>query len=244
MDSGNMIRRAALAALLITLYGCVDPEKDWELASRDDSPETYLEFLAKHPDTPQADLARERIQALKVIRAWERAEYKDSEETYFDFIKKYPDSEFAANANARIAEIERDRQWEFAQEAATSEALSAFVATYPEAPQRAEADEMLEELRLIELAALEAATPKERPGDFRLQLAAFRTPASAEQELRRLVSLFPTELLGPVLIETPADRDNGRKLFLLKTAPMTAEEARATCDLLKSRKQQCMVINK
>lgn len=239
-----MINRVTLLALLTLLCGCVDPDKDWELAARDDSPETYLEFLAKHPDTPQADQARERIQELKVIRAWERAEYKDSEETYFDFIKKYPDSEFAANAKVRIDEIERDRQWEFAQEAGTTEALSAFVATYPEAPQREEADEMLEELRLIELAAIEAATPKERPGDFRLQLAAFRTPAAAEQELRRLVNLFPTELLGPVLIETPADRDNGSKLFLLKTAPMSADEARDACDLLKRRKQQCLIINR
>jgi len=239
-----MIKRLALLSIVAVLYACANPEKDWELASRDDSPETYLEFLAKHPDTPQADLARDRIQALKVIRAWERAEFKDSEDTYFDFIKKYPDSEFVANAKVRVDEIERDRQWEFAQEAGTTEVLSAFIATYPEAPQREEADEMLEELKRIELAALEAATPKERPGDFRLQLAAFRTPASAEQELRRLVSLFPTELLGPVLIETPADRDNGSKLFLLKTAPMTEEEAREVCDLLKSRKQQCMVINK
>ncbi len=239
-----MINRVTLLALLTLLCGCVDPEKDWELASRDDSPETYLEFLAKYPDTPQADEARERIQELKVIRAWERADYKDSEETYFDFIKKYPDSEFAANAKVRVDEIERGRQWEFAQEAGTTEALSAFVATYPKAPQREEADEMLEELRLVELAALEAATPKERPGDFRLQLAAFRTPAAAEQELRRLVNLFPTELLGPVLIETPADRDNGGSLFLLKTVPMSADEAREACELLKRRKQQCLIINR
>ncbi|MBT8440960.1 MAG: SPOR domain-containing protein [Gammaproteobacteria bacterium] len=239
-----MNKRVAFLSLLALLSGCADPEKDWELASRDDSPETYLEFLAKYPDTPQADEARQRIQELKVIRAWERAEYKDSEETYFDLIKKYPDSDFAASAQARIDEIERDRQWEFAQEAGTTEALSAFVATYPDAPQREEADEMLEELRLIELAALEAATPKERPGDFRLQLAAFRTPAAAEQELRRLVNLFPTELLGPVLIETPADRDNGSKLFLLKTVPMSADEAREVCDLLKRRKQQCLIINR
>lgn len=239
-----MIKRLALLSIAAMLCACADPEKDWELASRDDSPETYLEFLAKHPDTPQADLARDRIQALKVIRAWERAEFKDSEDTYFEFIKKYPDSEFAANAKMRVDEIERDRQWEFAQEAGTTEVLSAFIATYPEAPQRAEADEMLEELRRVELAALEAATPKERPGDFRLQLAAFRTPAAAEQELRRLVNLFPTELLGPVLIETPADRDNGSKLFLLKTAPMSADEARDICAMLKSRKQQCMIINK
>lgn len=239
-----MTKRSVLLVLSILLFACVDPDKDWELAARDDSQETYLEFLAKHPDAPQAELARQRIQELKVIRAWERAEFKGSEEAYVDFVKKNPDSEFVAAANTRLVEIQRDRQWDFVQEAPTSEALAAFISTYPDAPQRADADALLEEIRLAEAAAIEAATPKERPGDFRLQLAAFRTPEAAEKEVRRLVELFPTELLGPVRIETPADRANAGSLFLLKSVPMSGPEARDVCDLLKRRKQQCLIINR
>ena len=226
------------------LTGCADPEKDWELAARDDSPETYLEFLAKHPDSEEADLARERIAQLKVIRAWERAEYKDDEEAYAKFANDYPGSEFVPEAEARIAAIERDRQWEAIEDQPTAESLSAFVTLYPDAPQREEADALLEEMRLAALAAIEATTPKERAGAFRLQLAAFRTAAAADTELRRLVELFPTELLGPVRIETPADRNNGGNLFLLKTVPMSGAEAREICDLLQRRQQQCMIINK
>lgn len=226
------------------LAACANPEKDWELAARDDSPETYLEFLAKHPDSEQADRARTRIQELKVIRTWERAEFKDSEDVYADFIEKYPDSEFVPEGRLRIAAIQRDRDWEIVEEARSTEALSGFIATWPDAPQRPEAEAMLEEIRLAELAAIEAATPKERPGAFRLQLAAFRTASAAETELRRLVRLFPTELLGPVRIDTPADRDNGSELFLLKTVPMNGAEAREACDLLKRRGQQCLVINR
>ena len=62
--------------------------------------------------------------------------------------------------------------------------------------------------------------------------------------MRRLVDLFPTDLLGPIRIETPADRNNGGSLFLLKTVPMSGDEAREVCALLQDRKQQCMIVNR
>lgn len=233
---------AAIIVAVALLGGCADPKKDWELASRDDSPETYLEFLAKHPDSEQAEVARQRIAELKVIRAWERAEFKATEEAYAGFVDKYPDSEFVEAAGVRIAAIERDLRW--AAIAGTGAELREFLEAYPDAPQAEEAQTLLAEIELAEQAALAAATPKERPGAFRLQLAAFRTPAAAEKEVRRLVDLFPTDLLGPIRIETPADRNNGGSLFLLKTVPMSGDEARKACALLQDRKQQCMIVNR
>jgi hypothetical protein len=236
--------RIAAVIFVALLTGCASPEKDWELATRDDTKETYLEFLAKHPESEQAQLARVRIQELQVISAWGRAEFKDDVEAYTAFIDKHPDSEFTAAAKNRVSEIERDTQWEFASESGSMEALEGFLATYPGAPQRSDAEALLTELKLAELAAIEAAKPKERPGAFRLQLAAFRTPEAADTELRRLVKLFPNQLLGPLRIETPADRNNGGRMFLIKTVPMNAEEARATCQRLKDRGQECLVINR
>lgn len=237
-----------LAAVILLgaslLAGCADPQKDWELAARDDSTEAYLQFLAMHPDAEEADLARERIEQLKVVRAWERAEFKDSEEAYADFIERFPGSEFVEQAETRVAAFERDRRWELISDAPSSDALEGFIADYPQAPQRVDAEALLEEIRAAELAAAEAATPKERPGAFRLQLAAFRTASAAEKELRRLVAMFPDELLGPVRIETPADRNNDSGRFLLKTVPMSRDEADAVCDLLKRRQQQCLIINR
>ncbi len=236
--------RYAIIVSVVLLTSCANPEKDWELASRDDAPETYLEFLAKHPDSEQAALARDRIQELKIIRAWERAEFKDTEESYAAFIEKHPDSEFVANSEARIVEIQRDAQWELVSESGSTEALEGFINTYPNAPQQPEAETLLIEIKLVELAAIEATKPKERQGAFRLQLAAFRTPAAADAELRRLIELFPTELLGPVRIETPADRNNGGQMFLLKTVPMNGAEAREICALVQDRGQNCLIINR
>ncbi len=96
----------------LMLLSCASPEKDWQLAERDDSQNAYLEFLAKHPDSKFAEQARLRINELKVLRAWERAEFKDTLDAYDAFISKYDDSEFVADARDRVREIQRDQRWD------------------------------------------------------------------------------------------------------------------------------------
>lgn len=223
----------------LALASCASPEKDWNLAARDDSQNAYLEFLAKHPDSEFAEQARRRIDELKVINAWERAKFKDTILAYDAFIDKYGDSEFVLDARNRVREIRRDEHWDRIYDSGDRVALEAFIIEYPKAPQLTEAEDMLTAMAEAE----EAARPKERPGNFRLQLAAFRTAAAAEDELRRLVALAPEILLGPVLIETP-NQDNDGSMFLLKSVPMTGEEARNACAALKKIGQDCLIINK
>ncbi len=221
------------------LLSCANSEKDWNLASRDDSQNAYLEFLAKHPNSKYAEQARKRIDELKVIRAWERAQFKDSLTAYQAFIDKYTDSEYAAAARARAREIQRDERWERIRAGGNRKAIEAFLEEYPDAPQSAEADSMLTAIAQAEAAA----RPKERPGRFRLQLAAFKTAAAAEREVRRLVALAPEILLGPVRIETPVP-GGPSKMFLLKSVPMTGAEARNACAALKKLGQNCLIINR
>ncbi len=223
----------------LTLISCANPEKDWNLAARDDTRNAYLEFLAKHPNSAFAEQARTRIDELEVIRAWERAEFKDSLTAYRAFIDKYADSEYAATARKRAKEIQRDERWQKIQTEGNKVALKAFLEEYPDAPQINEARTLLAEIA----AAEEAARPKERPGHFRLQLAAFKTAAAAELELRRLVAMAPDTLLGPVLIESPTQA-NGSNMFLLKTVPMSGAEARNACTTLKKLGQNCLIINR
>lgn len=223
----------------LILLSCASPEKDWQLAERDDSQNAYLEFLAKHPDSEFAEQARRRINELKVLHAWERAEFKDTLDAYEAFISKYDDSEFVADARERVREIQRDDHWERIQTNDDKTAIEAFLEEYPDAPQQEEARSILTTIAEAE----EAARPKERPGNFRLQLAAFRTAAAAEQELRRLVTLAPEILIGPVRIETPNQGNEGN-MFLLKSVPMTGAEARDACAALKNIGQSCLIINR
>ena len=228
-----------LVSLILT--SCASPEKDWRLAARDDSQNAYLEFLAKHPDSEFAEQARLRIDALKIIRAWERAEFKDTIDAYDTFIGKHGDSEYVTTAREQIREIQRDDRWEIISTDGNSnkESLEAFLEEYPDAPQQAQAQSLLTTIAEAE----EAARPKERPGNFRLQLAAFRTASAAEQELRRLVTLASEILIGPVRIETPNQGNDGN-MFLLKSVPMTGAEARGACTALMNIGQDCLIINR
>lgn len=232
-----MKSRFILFFAALVLVSCASPEKDWQLAERDDSQNAYLEFLAKHPSSKFAERARSRIDELKVIRSWERAEFKETVTAYEAFIEKYADSEYAASAREKVRVIRRDERWEGLSADPGVESIEEFLAAYPDAPQSADARSLLADLA----AAKKAAQPKERPGDFRLQLAAFKTVAAAEIELRRLVALTTDTLIGPVLIETP-DSAAGNNMFLLKSVPMSYTEAQGACARLKELRQECLII--
>lgn len=238
-----MKARSTLFFLCLLLCACASPEKDWQLASRDDSPNAYLEFLAKHPNSEFADQARQRIEELRVIRAWERAEFKDTLAAYQAFIEKFSDSEYTPEARERIDGFLRDARWDEIRDGRDRTAFEAFIAKYPAAPQLADAQLALNAIIEAEAAA-QPAPPlvRERTGDFRLQLAAFRSIAAAERELRRLVALAPDVLTEPVRLETP--EQHGGSKYLLKTVPMSWSEAQDACTALKRLGQDCIVINR
>jgi hypothetical protein len=231
-----------LAIFLLTIFAltaCGNDESAWDMAQRDDSPTGYLEFLAKFPKSTHAAEARTRMEDLKEIKAWERAEFRGNEAGFNSFIEKYPDSEHIALAHERIEALQRDAEWAIAQDADSIEVVTAFLRRYPEAPQAGEAQELLTTLEKIQAAE----RPAERAGNYRLQLAAFKTARSADNEVRRLVALLPETLMGPVRIETPIDGDVN-PMFVLKSVPMTWVEAQTACETLRKNRQTCLVINR
>ena len=227
-----------ILAVALTLASCSNQDKAWELAQRDDNSEAYLRFLAKYPDGEFADQARQRMAELKELKAWERAQFRDREDNYQRFLSEYPHSEYAAAARERLYELRRDAAWGTASDSGDIAALEAFLAVYPDAPQAPEARELIAGLT----PEPEPEPPPERPGNFRLQLGAFRTPAAAEREVRRLADRYLALLKGPIRIQTPAETGGSR--FLLKSVPMSMQEARETCRKLKQDRQDCFVVNR
>lgn len=225
---------------VLLLAACGNQEKSWELAEREDTHQGYLEFLAKYPDGDHADRARRRMEELREIRSWERAQFRDRIPNYQRFLERYPDSENAAAAVSRIYELERDAAWTAAQEASDASSLQTFLAVYPDAPQAWEAEQLLAALAAAEPAPPEP--PPERPGNFRLQLGAFRTAASADAEIRRLAQLYERILPGPVRIVTPAE--TGGRFFLLQSTPLNGQEAGDACNALRNASQACLLINR
>lgn len=212
------------------------------MAERDDTPTAYLEFLAKYPDSEFAEMARERIEALKESGAWERAQFRNTQPGYTGFIEKFPDSAFVADAEQKLLELQRDDAWAIAQAADSPEVITAFLRDYPNAPQTEQAQELLAELEATRAREMPVA-PTQRPGDFRIQLASFRTALAAETELRRLVVLFPDALLGPITIQSPREGDSN-PMFVLKTVPMTQEEAQMACRKLTELEQVCLIVKR
>lgn len=235
-----MTVRLTQLLLVLLLTACGNQDKAWELAEREDTNQGYLEFLAKYPDGDYADSARQRMEELREMRSWERAQFRDRIPNYQRFLEQYPESENAAAAVSRIYELERDAAWATANEAGDASALQSFLAVYPDAPQAPEAEQQLAALAAEVPAVPEP--PPERPGNFRLQLGAFRTAAAAEAEVRRLASLFERTLPGPVRIVTPAEMGGG--FFLLQSVPLNGEEAEQACSALRDAGQTCLRINR
>ena len=226
--------------LALMLAACGNQEKSWELAEREDTNQGYLEFLAKYPDGDYADRARVRMAELKELRSWERAQFRDRIDNYQRFLEQFPKSDYAPTAVARIYELERDAAWASARDAGDPNALQTFLAVYPEAPQAWEAEQLLAALTPVEPEPV--LPPPERDGDFRLQLGAFRTAAAADTEVRRLASLYERLLPGPVRIVTPAE--TGGRFFLLRTVPLSGEEATQACNALRKSGQECFRVNR
>jgi cell division protein FtsN len=181
------------------------------------------------------------MEELKELRGWERAQFRDRIDNYQRFLEQHPDSENAAAAQRRIFEIERDAAWTTAQDSGDAQALQNFLAEYPDAPQAWEAEQLLASLAPA-LPEEAPAPPPERPGNFRLQLGAFRTAAAADSEVRRLAPLFARTLPGPVRIVTPVE--TGGRFFLLQSAPVNRKEADEACARLQTAGQACLRINR
>lgn len=238
----NRLRLAGtIFIMLLMATACSNVEKDWDIAQRDDTPEAFLEFLAKHPNSKYIDEARQRVAQLKILRAWERAEFRNTEVAYRDFLDRYPNSEHASTAEQWLHEFEREVAWESAQDSLSSRVAAAFIRDYPDAPQIAQAKTLL--ATRVQGETQTPEQPVEPDGDYRLQLGSLRTAQAAESELRRLVELFPDTIDSPIRIEAPSS-STAAPLFVLKTVPMSQAIAEQRCNALKSYGQTCLIVGR
>jgi cell division protein FtsN len=88
-----------------------------------------------------------------------------------------------------------------------------------------------------------AAAPSAPAGSFRLQLAAFQDRGQADAVWRRLQRAHPAVLAGLEPQVVTADLGAKGVWYRLQAASFGSEAAaRAACELLKSHKQDCLVV--
>ncbi|HEY6123636.1 MAG TPA: hypothetical protein VIV63_03215, partial [Steroidobacteraceae bacterium] len=90
------------AVPLLVLAGCSREKGDWRSAQAADSPESYEQFIAEHPDSSLVATARDRLQQLAEEKDWRAAAVTDSLEAYQQFLAQYPAGKWAKEAQVRI----------------------------------------------------------------------------------------------------------------------------------------------
>ena len=80
---------------LLALAACSREKSDWRSAQAADSPESYEQFIAGHPDSTLVATARERLQQLAEEKDWRAAAETDTLEAYQQFLAQYPAGKWA-----------------------------------------------------------------------------------------------------------------------------------------------------
>lgn len=172
---------------------------------------------------------------------WEAARKADSAESYAEFLKRYPQGDFVLQARARLADLKEEADWQAALASDTAAAYRQFVVQHPDGARADEARIRVENLNL-------AAAPVESPpagapaGDnFRVQLGAFGSAASARRAWQDAVKKHATQLAG-LRYTVNAGATGTTTLFRLQTSPVSESRARKICDELKAGHQPCVVV--
>jgi SPOR domain len=218
----NILRRMIFLSVIV-LAACTSAESDWKKADAQGTVAAYQAFLKDHPNNAHADQARDRIHALEDEQAWADAQKNNTLEGFQAYLQNQPKGVHSAEAHDRIAALERSAAWKVAQTSATATALQEFLGKYPQGP---EADQARAQLQTL------------KAGEYRVELASFRSKHEAETVRAKLQARYSKDLRDLTVVPaTPPD-----KLHRVESAPMSLEDARAMCAKLKKEHRHCEVV--
>lgn len=134
-----IILRSILAVIsVLVIIGCATMKGDWQNAEKQNTVQSYQEFLREHPDSEFSLEAIRKVEELE----WNRSKRKDTIDSYESFFKKYPDSRFTSYAKDRIVEL----KWDRTKQQDSIKAYQSFLNEYPASKYEQQAKETLEEL--------------------------------------------------------------------------------------------------
>lgn len=208
----------ALSISLLALAGCSREKSDWRSAQAADSPESYQQFIDKHPESSRVATARERLQQLAEEKDWRAAAGVDTLAAYQQFIAQHPAGKWAKEAQVRIDGFTR----EGGAAAAVPNAMA------PTAP-----------------AAGEAAAPEPAPvaasSGYGVQLGAFSSAERANEEWKKLQA-GSAGLLDGLAPRVVVGEASGKTLYRLQAEVRDEAQARAICGGLKVANKPCVPV--
>src|SRR3954468_23116144 len=130
----NRLLVTLFAIPLLALSGCSREKSDWRSAQAADSPESYEQFIAAHPDSTLVVSAHERLQQLGEEKDWRAAAGADTSEAYQQFLAQHPAGKWAREAQIRIDNFAASTPAAGGGAAPESTPPSGEAARVPEAP--------------------------------------------------------------------------------------------------------------
>jgi cell division septation protein DedD len=207
---------------LLALAACSREKSDWRSAQAADSPESYEQFIAEHPESTLVATARERLQQLAEEKDWRAAAQTDSREAYQQFLAQYPAGKWAKEAQVRIDNFA-------AATAGASSGDAAGAAGAPSAPAGEGA------------SVPDAAAPAAASGGYGVQLGAFSSAERANDEWKKLQS-DSAGLLDGLSPRVVVGETQGKAIYRLQAEVRDEVQARAICGGLKVAKKPCVPV--
>jgi hypothetical protein len=145
-----------ISIILIVLCGCATTQRDWKEASQKGTIAAYQQFVDRHPEGREAELARQRIQEMRAEEDWRRIGSRGTIDIdgYRKFLAKYPTSLHSAQARERL-KIEED--WMAASSTHSMQAYKDFLMRHPKSHYTDQANQRLDTLEIQ--ADVKSATP-------------------------------------------------------------------------------------
>jgi hypothetical protein len=198
---------------LLMLAACSREKSDWRSAQAADSPESYEQFIAAHPDSSLVTTARERLVQLAEEKDWRAAAGLDTPEAYQQFLAQYPAGKWAKEAQVRLDN--------FAAGAAPAGPGSV-------APAPGE-------------SAAVAPPPAPVGSGYGVQLGAFSSPERANEEWKKLQadSAGMLDGLSPRVV---VGESQGKTIYRLQAEVRDEVQARAICGGLKDSRKPCVPV--
>jgi hypothetical protein len=216
----NRLLVTLFAIPLLALSGCSREKGDWRSAQAADSPESYEQFIAAHPDSPQVATARERLAQLSEEKDWRNAAGLDTREAYQQFLAQYPNGKWAREAQIRLENFALGN-------GASAAAAPPAAAGTPGG----------------EAAAVPETPPAGAAGSsgFGVQLGAFSSADRANAEWQKLQSEASGTLDGlePRVV---VGESGGKTIYRLQAEVRDEAQARAICGGLHVAKKPCVPV--
>jgi cell division septation protein DedD len=211
---------------LLALAACSREKSDWRSAQAADSPESYEQFIAGHPDSTLVATARERLQQLAEEKDWRAAAGADTRESYQQFLAQYPGGKWAKEARVRID------NFSVGEGSGATNASAAANGGTPAMPAASGAGASLPD----------AAHPMGvSDSGYGVQLGAFSSAERADEEWKKLQADAAGTLdgLAPRVVVGEAQ---GKTIYRLQAQVRDEVQARAICGGLKVAKKPCVPV--